>query len=96
MNSSLAARQECLARLQARQQEIQAEIHAAMVGQRVPVLVEGTARSGEGVLLGRTLGNHLVHFSGHNGMVGRILPIELTSCTATAVYGTVATQFHSP
>ncbi len=95
IGSSLALRQARLARLQARQQEIQEEIHTGMVGERVPVLVEGRARSGEGVLVGRTLGNHLVHFSGHAGMVGRILRIEVSSCTPNALYGAVAPDLYS-
>jgi tRNA-2-methylthio-N6-dimethylallyladenosine synthase len=96
IGSSLAVRQERLARLQTRQQEIQGEIHTAVVGERVPVLVEGAARSGEGVFVGRAPGNHLVHFSGHAGMVGRILPIEVSSCTPNALYGAVACDLHCP
>jgi tRNA-2-methylthio-N6-dimethylallyladenosine synthase len=95
ISSSLTVRQERLAQLQACQQEIQQEIHAGMVGERVPVLVEGGARSGEGVFMGRAPGNHLVHFSGHAGMVGRILPIEVSSCTPNALYGAVARNLYS-
>jgi tRNA-2-methylthio-N6-dimethylallyladenosine synthase len=84
---ALPERQARLARLQARQQTIQEEVHAALVGECLPVLVEGPARSGEGVFVGRTPGNHLVHFSGNGGMTGRILPILARSCTPNAVYG---------
>lgn len=96
IGTSLTVRKGRLARLQGRQMEIQAEIHADMVGERVMVLVEGNARTGEGVLLGRTPGSHLVHFSGHDGMIGRILPVDVSSCTATALYGSVSAECPSP
>jgi tRNA-2-methylthio-N6-dimethylallyladenosine synthase len=93
LGSSLKERQARLATLQNRQQEIQEEVHAALVGRQVAVLVEGTARTGEGVYVGRTAGNHLVHFPGHDGMVGRTLPIALDSCTPNALYGSVQPEF---
>ena len=93
VGTSLAARQARLARLQGRQQEIQHQVHTALVGSRVDVLVEGTARTGDGVYVGRTPGNHLVHFAAHQGMVGRTLPVALESCTPNALYGTVQAEF---
>ncbi|MGD8375590.1 MAG: tRNA (N6-isopentenyl adenosine(37)-C2)-methylthiotransferase MiaB [Acidobacteriota bacterium] len=80
---------ERLARLQARQLEIQAEIHAGQVGARLPVLIEGPAKSGDGVFVGRSPEGFIVHFPGHDGMRGRTLPVTIGSVTAQALYGEV-------
>ena len=44
----LVVKRERLARLQARQLEIQGAVHARHIGARLPVLVEGPAKTGDG------------------------------------------------
>jgi tRNA-2-methylthio-N6-dimethylallyladenosine synthase len=88
----LERKREWLARLQGRQQVIREENHSAMEGRTVEVLVEGRARSGDGVYAGRTPHNDLVHFAGHDGMVGRILPIQIDSSSPNALYGDLRTD----
>jgi tRNA-2-methylthio-N6-dimethylallyladenosine synthase len=78
-----------LQHLQRRQQEIQAELYSRQLGRTVPVLVEGPAKFGEGVYSGRSPQNFVVLFSGHEGMVGRILPVSIQSVTSLALYGEV-------
>ena len=89
----LECKREWLARLQGRQQVIQSENHQAMEGRTVEVLVEGRARSGDDVYAGRTPHNDLVHFAGHDGMVGRILPIQIDSSSPNALYGDLRTDW---
>jgi tRNA-2-methylthio-N6-dimethylallyladenosine synthase len=81
-----------LARLQERQRAIQMEIHTGLVGRALDVLVEGPARTGEGIYTGRSPENFLVHFPGHDGMIGRGLPVSIDSCTPLAVYGNAAPE----
>jgi len=75
--------------LQRRQQEIQAELYQREIGRTVQVLVEGPAKFGAGVYTGRSPQNFVVLFSGHEGMVGRILPVVIRTVTSLALYGDV-------
>ncbi len=47
------------------------------VGRVEPVLVEGAARKGSGMLVGRAPGNGNVHFSGPATLIGQIVPVEI-------------------
>lgn len=62
----------------------------SLVGTEQEVLVEGPARKGDGVLMGRNRGNRKVLFAGNADMTGRLLPVRVSRATATVVYGEVA------
>ncbi|MDO3379518.1 tRNA (N6-isopentenyl adenosine(37)-C2)-methylthiotransferase MiaB [Geoalkalibacter halelectricus] len=66
-------------RLIALQQEIGARIWQSDVGRVLPVLVEGVSRQGGGQLFGRTVWNRIVNFSGSPDLVGRIVPVRVTT-----------------
>jgi tRNA-2-methylthio-N6-dimethylallyladenosine synthase len=63
----------------------------ALVGRTEPVLVEGPARRGDNVFMGRTPGNRKVHFIGHPRLIGAILPVRITSASVSALEGTLLT-----
>jgi len=67
-----------LQELIALQNRITLEIHRAMEGQVVEVLVEGPSRKNPARLTGRTRGGHLVHFPGEASLVGKMIPVRVT------------------
>jgi tRNA-2-methylthio-N6-dimethylallyladenosine synthase len=75
-----AVAQDRLERLIALQRSIQAEINAAQVGRVVEVLVEREGKS-PGDVLGRTQSWKVAAFPGDPGLIGRYLPVRLTSTT---------------
>jgi tRNA-2-methylthio-N6-dimethylallyladenosine synthase len=66
--------------------EIQAQINAREVGRELEVLVERSARS-PGDMLGRTEHNKVVAFPGESALLGRYLPVRLTSTTGATFRG---------
>ena len=83
--------------LQARQRDIQSELHAASVGQVVEVLVDSVSRRREGELSGRTTGNTVVNFPVPAGAqadpdlwLGRTVPILVTRAGPNSVAGELA------
>jgi tRNA-2-methylthio-N6-dimethylallyladenosine synthase len=83
--------------LQARQREIQSELHAASVGRVVDVLVDSVSRRREGELSGRTGGNTVVNFPVPAGAqaapdlwLGRTVPILVTRAGPNSVAGELA------
>ncbi|MDR1498298.1 MAG: tRNA (N6-isopentenyl adenosine(37)-C2)-methylthiotransferase MiaB [Puniceicoccales bacterium] len=61
----------------------------SLVGTEQEVLVEGRARRGEGVFMGRNRGNRKVLFPGTADMEGRLLPVRISRATTTVVFGDV-------
>ncbi|OWQ45084.1 tRNA (N6-isopentenyl adenosine(37)-C2)-methylthiotransferase MiaB [Roseateles noduli] len=79
-----------------RLQELQAEIEAtairynhSMVGKTVPVLVSGHARRDATELMGRTECNRIVNFKGHERLMHRIIPMQVTEAFAHSLRGEV-------
>ncbi|MDR1797010.1 MAG: tRNA (N6-isopentenyl adenosine(37)-C2)-methylthiotransferase MiaB [Clostridiales Family XIII bacterium] len=66
-------------RMVARLNEISLEKNRALVGRTEEVLVEGPARTGAGMLAGRTFSGRLVNFAGDASLAGRIVPVRLTA-----------------
>ena len=58
-----------------------------MVGQTVPVLVEGPSRRNAARLEGRTRCNKIVVFEGSPRHVGRLLDVRITAASAITLYG---------
>jgi tRNA-2-methylthio-N6-dimethylallyladenosine synthase len=62
----------------------------AMVGTRVEVLCEGTSKTNEARLSGRSPDNKIVIFEGGERLIGQILPIQIERAMGFSVYGTPA------
>ena len=74
-------------RLVERANEISAEKHAAYVGTRQRVLVDGVTGRSPYNLSARTNGGRLVHMSGGEELVGRFMDVEITGGNTWALYG---------
>lgn len=70
------------------QSRIRGEIQAGMVGQTVRVLAEGTGKSGEGWLSGRTSANDIVEFTGRPEAVGHFVDVKIDRALNWALFGT--------
>ena len=82
-----------LERLQRLQRQVSARSEAvarAMVGQRLPVLVEGPAKRGRGDWSGRTPNNRVVNFPGQPALTGQMISIEITEASGHTLRGRVA------
>lgn len=79
-----------LARLQSRQNAIQARRNQSWIGRTVEVLVEGSNRRVEGEWTGRTPEYRVVNFSGET-REGRIERVEIERATAFSLRGRLAT-----
>ena len=66
---------------------ISAEKHAAYIGTRQRVLVDGETGRGEYNLSARTNGGRLVHLKGDPELVGRFITVEITDGSTWALYG---------
>jgi tRNA-2-methylthio-N6-dimethylallyladenosine synthase len=68
-------------------QRIAAERNAARVGRLEQVLVEGSSRTGESLLRGRTRRNTTVNFTGA-GQPGDLVDVRIEHSTSTTLRGT--------
>ena len=59
----------------------------SLVGDVQEVLVEGHARKGEGMLMGRTRGYRKVIFPGKDRLIGNLLDVRIASASVTIVKG---------
>jgi len=76
---SMEVKRKRLSRLQAQINEMAAAISEDMVGTAQKVLVEGAARKGEGMLVGRTENNRVVNFASDNAdLVGEFIELNIT------------------
>ncbi len=76
-----------LQRLLKLQGQICLEINAALVGESVELLVEGSSKSDPKMQSGRTRTNKLVHFPGRNGLTGELLQVNITEARAWSLIG---------
>ncbi len=76
--------------LQTLQKGIQQELHEALVGRTVDVLVDAPSRRREWELQGRTAGNTVVNFPGPAEWVGRLVAVRVTEAWPNAVRGEAA------
>jgi tRNA-2-methylthio-N6-dimethylallyladenosine synthase len=74
------------------QQRRQRRNHAARIGSREEVLVETV--DGPGRLSGRTPHFRIVHFDGGEGLVGRIVEVEVTGAGPNALLGRLTQPIH--
>lgn len=76
-----------LARLQARINEMAAEISRNMVGKVETVLVEGFSKKDYAQMSGRTENNRVVNFSGHPKLVGQFVEVLITEALPNSLRG---------
>ncbi len=81
---------------EARNQELLAALtsysnarNASLIGTTEEILVEGPAKKGEGMYVGRTKGYRKVVFPGNERLVGELINVKIGSSTVTSVSGTV-------
>ncbi|MEX0325071.1 MAG: tRNA (N6-isopentenyl adenosine(37)-C2)-methylthiotransferase MiaB [Puniceicoccaceae bacterium] len=58
-----------------------------LVGSVQPVLVEGPARKGEGMFMGRNPGNRKLIFPATERLVGQVVPVRVTDATVSILLG---------
>lgn len=59
----------------------------ALVGTTQEILVEGPARKGENMYMGRTRGHRKVIFKGNDRLVGELLNLKITKATVSSLFG---------
>jgi tRNA-2-methylthio-N6-dimethylallyladenosine synthase len=83
----LATKKARLAELQARIEQHGRSRNQAMVGTVEAVLVEGPAKRNPRELAGRTANNRIVNFAGDPGLIGQLIPVEITEALAHSLRG---------
>jgi tRNA-2-methylthio-N6-dimethylallyladenosine synthase len=73
--------------LQALQRGIQTELHEAMLGRTVAVLVDAASRRRDTELSGRTSQNVVVNLPGPRAWIGRTLPVQIERAGAHSLWG---------
>jgi tRNA-2-methylthio-N6-dimethylallyladenosine synthase len=64
--------------------------HDALVGQRVEILCEGTSKTNEQRLMGRTPGNKVVIFEGGERHIGEVFDVQIERSGGFSLYGNPA------
>lgn len=75
--------------LQARQREIQLELHGALVGRVEEVLIDATSRRRDEEVSGRTSGNTVVNMPGESTWLGRLAQVRITAAGPNSLRGEV-------
>jgi tRNA-2-methylthio-N6-dimethylallyladenosine synthase len=83
----MAVKKQRLARLQARIQEMAAQISADMVGTLQRVLVEGPSRKNPAQMAGRTENNRVVNFDANTDLIGRYVSLRITEAMPNSLRG---------
>jgi tRNA-2-methylthio-N6-dimethylallyladenosine synthase len=73
--------------LQQLQRRIQIELHEAVIGTTVEVLVDSVSRRRDWELSGRTTGNTVVNFAGDPEMVGKFARVTIRRAGAHSLWG---------
>jgi len=76
-------------RLLAVQEAIMKRRNAALVGQTLEVLVEGTSKKDAGKLIGRSRANHIVAFPGDPALEGQTVRVEIVDSTPLTLFGKI-------
>jgi len=83
-------KQQRLAQLQARLNEIERKHNHAMVGTIQNILIEGVSRKNSAELSGRTENNRVVNFSAPTDMIGQLAPVRITETRTNSLRGELA------
>jgi tRNA-2-methylthio-N6-dimethylallyladenosine synthase len=84
------------ARLLALTEEITAANNRRLKGSVMEVLVEGISKNDPERLTGRTRTNKLVHFSGSEDLIGRLVDVRITDPQKWSLYGEIVRQWVLP
>jgi len=76
-----------LQHIQSLQRNISLKQHQALVGSTVEVLVEGTAKHGQGLMSGRERGGRVVNFKGENKLKGSLVWIKINEGLVNSLKG---------
>ncbi len=76
-----------LAELQGLQAEITLQKNTNEIGQSREVLVEGSSKTANGQLMGRTEHNRIVNFEGDSSLIGRIVRTKITAAYSHSLRG---------
>ena len=71
------------------QSEISAEDNKEMIGKSVEILVEGTSKTDESRLTGRTRQNQIVVFSGSSSLLGKLTNVDIVDSTDLTLFGVI-------
>ncbi|MBQ4528120.1 MAG: tRNA (N6-isopentenyl adenosine(37)-C2)-methylthiotransferase MiaB [Clostridia bacterium] len=82
-------KKECFDRLLEVQDEISLEKNEALRGKVMKVLVEGTSKTDENVLSGRTEGGKIVNFEGDSKYIGEFADVEITDVRTWSLIGKI-------
>lgn len=88
-NVPLEAKKERLKHLMQRQNQISREINSALLGQEVEVLVEGRSKTNPERLSGRTRTNKILHFSGPEALVGKLVKVKVVETKTWNLLGEI-------
>ena len=83
----MATKKARLAELQALIEQNGRARNESMVGNIEPVLVEGPAKRNPGEMAARTANNRIVNFAGDPGLIGQLIPVEITEALAHSLRG---------
>jgi len=61
------------------QNEISLKVNQKLIGEELPVLVEGPSKKNPALFNGRTNTNKIVLFPGNKNMIGQIIPVKITA-----------------
>ena len=53
------------------------------------ILIEGKSQRNENRLTGRTRGNRIVNFDGHNDLIGKLVNVKITEIKPWALFGEI-------
>jgi tRNA-2-methylthio-N6-dimethylallyladenosine synthase len=73
--------------LQQLQREIQLQLHGAMVGSTVDVLIDAASRRHASDVSGRTSGNTVVNLPGESDWIGRTVPVTIRRAGPNSLWG---------
>jgi len=88
----LHIKQQRLARLQARLNELGSAVGERMVGSVQPVLVEGISKKNASELAGRTSNNRVVNFGGPVRLIGDLIDVRITQALPHSLRGEVVVE----
>ncbi len=88
----LKIKQQRLARLQARLNELGNTVSQSMVGSVQTVLVEGTSKKNASELAGRTSNNRVVNFRAPERLVGQLVDVNITQALPHSLRGEVVIE----
>jgi len=71
------------------QEAVMRRRQAAMVGQRLEILIEGVSSRDAAKLIGRSRANHIVAFPGDPALAGRTVTVAIVDATPLTLFGTI-------